>query len=555
MLSKTRRLQALLAIGYFPKELPPPFNTLDFARYRQSLKTAWSSEPHYPKSKPEIYTVPRVNSWRRDLSIVNPVAQFYLSDLISDNWIPIRNHINKSSLSAQHLEITNDKPRAVEEPDFRLISMLKNEISGQFDHAVLSDISRFYGTLYTHSIPWALHGKAHCKAILDTPPYKNLLGTRLDIAVRKGNENQTSGIPIGPDTSRILSEIVISKVDGHLLKYGIDRSRAVRNVDDWFIGFDSVGEADKAIASLSHECRSFELEIHPEKTKNIDISQLSSEIWTEQLLEIDIPRTAAGQQRKIEHFFDLAFNLSRENPDSNVLKFALSIARSWNIDKSNWKIFENLALRAVRNNKTILPQFVQIIANYRDRKYEISIEKMEKIILDILRTSVPNGGHFEISWALFLVKTLGIRINSDKLDGISQLESSVCALIALDLRDKNQIEGPLDESLWLQSLTNAGLNSGMWLLAYEADLKGWLPSPPINHVDNHTFFRELKKRNISFYNDKKNVRLLSREKPKKHSSEMLELMARLKGVTLSELASLDVRDIPAYRGSYSTYGD
>lgn len=36
---------------------------------------------------------------------------------------------------------------------------------------------------------------------------------------------------------------------------------------------------------------------------------------------------------------------------------------------------------------------------------------MEKIILDILRTSVPNGGHFEISWALFLVKTLGIQIN------------------------------------------------------------------------------------------------------------------------------------------------
>jgi hypothetical protein len=556
VLNKTNRFQALLELGYFPKELPPPFNTKSLAKYRKSIDNAWNNGNDYPKSKPEIFSTPRINNWRRDLSIVNPIAQFYLSSLIASEWPKIRKHINGDSFSAQHLEISSDKLRSVEEPDFRLIAMLKSEISGQFDYALVSDISRFYGTLYTHAIPWALHGKAYCKSILDTPAYKQLLGTKLDVAVRKGNENQTAGIPIGPDTSRILSEIVISQVDASFAKISkIKRSGAVRNVDDWFIGFDSIGEAEKNIALLSAECRVFQLEIHPEKTRPIDLTKLISELWTDQLTSIDVPKGTKNQQRQIEHFFELAFKLSVENPNSNVLKFALSIARSWTVDKSNWHIFENFLLRAVRANKTVLPQFVQLIANYRDRKFDITIHKMDKLIDDILRSHVPTGGHFEVCWALFLIKALGSKISAERLEDVCKLESSVCALIVLDLRDKGQVEGQLDDTIWLQSMTPAGLSSGMWLLAYEADLKGWISIPGPNHVDNNFYFNELKKRNISFYNDKKNVKLLSKEKPRKRSPELMELMAKLRGISLEELSNLDVTQIPPTRFYYSTYGE
>jgi hypothetical protein len=34
--------------------------------------------------------------------------------------------------------------------------------SGSF--VLISDVSQFYPTLYTHAIPWALHGKAYAKA-------------------------------------------------------------------------------------------------------------------------------------------------------------------------------------------------------------------------------------------------------------------------------------------------------------------------------------------------------------------------------------------------------
>ena len=45
-MSKTNRLRALLATGYFPEELlPPPFETFSFAKYRTSIGKAWAVVP------------------------------------------------------------------------------------------------------------------------------------------------------------------------------------------------------------------------------------------------------------------------------------------------------------------------------------------------------------------------------------------------------------------------------------------------------------------------------------------------------------------------------
>jgi len=261
-MTKSERLRLLLERGYFPDELPPPFQTNYLARYRKSVSIAWSTlGPNYPHSAPGIYSIPRSQRLRRNLAIVNPVAQLNLAKLIADNWIEIRRHLRKSAYCLQLPEITTDTERAVPRPDFDLISLKKIEIGASFDHILLSDISRFYGTLYTHAIPWALRGKDWCKRNLHSPAYGASLGNRLDVAVRKGQENQTLGIPVGPDTSRILSEIVGASLDTEVQQIlKLDNTRAFRNVDDWYIGFDNAGEAEDAIATVVTACRKFELE-------------------------------------------------------------------------------------------------------------------------------------------------------------------------------------------------------------------------------------------------------------------------------------------------------
>ena len=142
-------------------------------------------------------------------------------------------------------------------------------MSAKFEHALVSDVSRFYSTLYTHAIPWALHGKDWCKRNLHSSSFNTSLGNRLDVAVRKGQDNQTIGIPVGPDTSRILAEIIGVSIDQYVREnLGIDQTRAFRNIDDWYIGFDNAGEAEDAIATLATGCRTFELELNADKTSN-----------------------------------------------------------------------------------------------------------------------------------------------------------------------------------------------------------------------------------------------------------------------------------------------
>jgi hypothetical protein len=72
-----------------------------------------------------------------------------------------------------------------------------------------TDIARFYPSIYTHSIPWALHGK---DAARKDKEYK-LLGNRLDLWMRETQDKQTGGIPIGPDTSFVVGEVIASAID------------------------------------------------------------------------------------------------------------------------------------------------------------------------------------------------------------------------------------------------------------------------------------------------------------------------------------------------------
>lgn len=114
-MSKSGRLRALLSAGYFPEELPPPFTTANFARYRKAISTAWANlpnYPNYPKTAPERYSVPKITEWRRELSVVNPIAQFHVAKLLADNWTEIARHLETCTFGVEQVSIRQVKPSA-----------------------------------------------------------------------------------------------------------------------------------------------------------------------------------------------------------------------------------------------------------------------------------------------------------------------------------------------------------------------------------------------------------------------------------------------------------
>jgi hypothetical protein len=118
----------------------------------------------------------------------------------------------------------------------------------------------------------------------------------------------------------------------------------------------------------------------------------------------------------------------------------------------------------------------------------------------------PSQNHFEVSWALFMAKGLKITLDRDDVQIVCRSESSICALILLDLNSRGQISGAIDISHWLSFRKAETLAKEMWLLVYEGTLKGWLPKTKPCVVETHPLFGELLKRKIQFYDTGRNVR-------------------------------------------------
>lgn len=111
------------------------------------------------------------------------------------------------------------------------------------------DISKCFPSIYTHSIGWAVKNKRLAKA---KPRVYGDFDGNFDNLMQIMNYRETNGIIIGPEVSRIFSEIILQKIDLNLIDKmnGLDLKVSKdfdfrRYVDDYFIFYrsDKVKEA------------------------------------------------------------------------------------------------------------------------------------------------------------------------------------------------------------------------------------------------------------------------------------------------------------------------
>jgi hypothetical protein len=202
------------------------------------------NEPAYLRyiSRPEVILFPRHGKHDRRFSILNPINFFFLSKEISDHWVEIKKFMGSSKYSAGKLILYWDGERAFLKPNFGMKNKKLTEMSVRYSYILFSDIARFYHTIYTHAIPWAIHSKPTAK----TNRTSALLGNRLDTLVRNSQDGQTIGLPVGPDTSRVLAELIGVAIDREIYSREKTSSKGlIRFVDDMAVGTDSLEDAER----------------------------------------------------------------------------------------------------------------------------------------------------------------------------------------------------------------------------------------------------------------------------------------------------------------------
>ncbi len=356
-----------------------------------------------------------------------------------------------------------------------------------------------------------VYGKSQAKANFKIKKSEkvNLYGDSIDECVRNTQDRQSIGIPIGPDSSFVIAEIIGTAMDnmlGELLGY---QPTGFRFIDDYYLYFDTFSEAEQALSQLHKILKEFELEINPAKTSIIELPEPLESAWISHIRRCDISPTWREQNTEIISFFSQVFEYSKLFSDEQVIKYSLSKIRNENlyINPENWSLFESLILQSIMAEPSALEVGVEILLGYsKIDDYKLNKEKIADTITSIiLHHSKLNHSH-EIAWALWLSKTLEISVKEEAANKISDIEDSIVALIALDLREQGLISSGLDLTRWQSLMTTDDLYSDNWLLAYEAKIKGWLPSQDRDdHINEDEFFGKLKRNNVSFYDSTKQV--------------------------------------------------
>ncbi len=443
------RCERLIERGYFPSQLPPCFTTKNFSTHCVGLYGAWLAQqppakkgtiPKAPSSKAEMFSVARVGHKRRMTSLPNPVAHTYLAMHIAQHWGQLVAHYRQSRLSVSRPRFLKNGSRAANIPSMQILYDRKILLAAGYRFMLKTDISRFFPTIYTHSVPWAIHGKALAKKNRNVTP--KFFGNLLDLSLRQQQDEQTFGLPIGPDTSHIIAEAIATAVDIELKKRLKSWPAGFRYVDDYFLFFDKADDADAALAALTRSLKEFELQINFEKTKACQVIEITEDYWTHQLRSFTIGKSGRKQASDINHFFELAKELAKRNSDESVMTYALKRAASILIRRENWKSFEAHVCHVAMAYPNCLQVVARILSTYHSNGYVMSAARLTRFVNALIEDHAPLGHHSEVAWSLWMSKELGLQLSDSNIDRISDLHSSVCALILLDLSNAGSLKKP-----------------------------------------------------------------------------------------------------------------
>ena len=437
--------------------------------------------------------------------MVNPIHYYNLSDKISSEWPTLSTHINRSGLSFSKPVLDPAYPRAVRPSTTSHRDLLPQKAKNRAGCAavVLSDISEFYHSIYTHSIPWALHTKQTAKtnARAQRAARVNLLGDELDKLVRKAQDDQTMGIPIGPDTSLILSEIVLASCDEQLLAE-MPGLRGLRYFDDFEFSFPQLSEGESALAKLQEVLLGYELRLNPRKT-SLRTPPIEFEAeWVSEIRSFRFRRTASGEAGDLIGYFDLITKHMTQLPNEHVAKYAISRLRDSKYVPfaQNVELYQSLLCQIATAEPGSIREVFESLIYVSSKGHALDIGLVSDMLTAVIVPHAPLGHTYEVAWCIWAAIGIGIVLDPVSVAAISKVENSVVAILALDAEQQGLMLGHLDKALWEARMSEPELYDEQWLLSYEANVQGWLPSRGVaDHVAADANFGFLKAAGVHFY--------------------------------------------------------
>lgn len=287
----------------------------------------------------------------RPLQIVHPIVYVDLVNYICSNWDSIIKRFKDFetnpklkciSLPLKSTSKHNDKEEIILNW-WESLEQASIKYSLNFKYCIKTDITNCYGSIYTHTISWAINGKEWAKNNRN----RNNLGNEIDKRIEFMQNGQTNGIPQGGSLFDTIAELVLGYADlemndwfkenlSELNKKNPDFDyQIIRYRDDYRIFTNSKEFAERIIRKLSDVLSELNLHFNSKKTL-ITTDIIGSAIkpdklyWTKQQPLISLKLINPQGKKEIvyqmspqKHLWQI-YELSQKFPNSGQVSTALS---------------------------------------------------------------------------------------------------------------------------------------------------------------------------------------------------------------------------------------
>jgi hypothetical protein len=330
-LSRPKIFEWLVTTGYIPEPyvLPPCFfvtrspivqkRYFDYRRNKYSPKITEYLRVQFPKTEltdrtfgvidPEIHSdIARtlVRNWKTLTACL-----FHRNNKVSSYSFPLPlNAKKKGSLGTlrggrmiyEFIEMENDLAA----------------IAYRYKFLITTDVKNFYPSIYTHSIPWAIHGKNWVRKKSNRYNYK-LFGNRLDKLFQNANDGCTNGVPIGPAVSDLIAEVVLAGVDRMISREIKSDIAIARFKDDYRILAKTEEDGRAAVKILQAGLREFNLELNDDKTELHALPDGLFRTWASEYHSVNPRPKAHYGFKRFKEVCLAVVRIDRNNPGGGVI--------------------------------------------------------------------------------------------------------------------------------------------------------------------------------------------------------------------------------------------
>jgi len=343
-------------------------------------------------------------AWR-PFQLIHPAIYIELTNQITDPvaWEHIKNRFATFAndprircLSIPLASSTKRKDQAVQVLNWwQGIEQASIELSLDYNHVFHADIADCYGSIYTHSIVWAMHTKAQAKA---QKKDKKLIGNLIDWRIQDMQQGQTNGVPQGSVLIDLIAEMVLGYADLELSEklksLRISDFQILRYRDDYrlFVNGPQVGE--QILKALTEVLLELGLKLNGSKTSSAQ-AVIQGAIKADKMQWMRSRQTDRNLQKKLL----LIHCHSTEFPNAGSVLTALDDfygRLGQGVSGRNVMQLISIAVDIGLHSPRGFPVCAAIISSLVSR---IETKKEKIAALDRIRkklAQLPNNGHLEV---------------------------------------------------------------------------------------------------------------------------------------------------------------